>query len=122
MANYWRVIPRDLFNEADLLKCLGKLWVRLDDLHRHGAAFSDDPLPEFDVDQNAGDGSISVSNIAFRVHGIRCILFRPLNARSPWPLYVRPAAGEEFEELRVFDTEGDGRLSAEFLALIGVQS
>lgn len=31
MARYIRVVPRDLFNEGDLLKCYGRLWILLDE-------------------------------------------------------------------------------------------
>lgn len=30
--SYFRVIPRDLFNEASLLKCYGRLAILLDDM------------------------------------------------------------------------------------------
>lgn len=30
MSTYIRVLPRDLFNEADLLKCVARLWILLD--------------------------------------------------------------------------------------------
>jgi hypothetical protein len=31
-VSYFRVIPRDLFNEASLLKCYGRLAILLDDM------------------------------------------------------------------------------------------
>ncbi len=34
---YKRVIPRDLFNEANLLKCYGALWIALDNARGHTA-------------------------------------------------------------------------------------
>jgi hypothetical protein len=114
--SYVRVIPRDLFNEGDLLKCLGKLWIRLDDRrgHRaemHGPTYSDG----FEVDQDPADGSIAARNVHLTVDGRPHRLYRPLNSRSPWPLW----ASAEPDDLRVFNEEGDGDLSPEFLAFIG---
>lgn len=111
---YTRVIPRDLFNEADLLKCLGRLWILLDETRGHSATLGDkdsehDGTP-FEIVQDENDGSITVANVPFRVRGIEWQLRRPLNARSPWPLYANDPNGEEY---RVFDEAGN--LSQEFL-------
>lgn len=31
LSNYERVVPRDLFNEANLLKCIGKLVLEIEE-------------------------------------------------------------------------------------------
>lgn len=101
MPSYMRVIPRDLFNEASLLKCIGHLYIAIDGLegvalvHDGGEVF-------FDVRQNPSDGSIFVSNIQLVVRGHIYRLSRPLNSRQPWPLYVDVAD----ETLEVFDVVG----------------
>jgi hypothetical protein len=97
--NYYRVLPRDLFNEANLLKCLGRLSLlihdgklpRWDCLHDGGA---------FDIEQDESDGSLFVKNVRFTVGGHPIHLYRPLNSREPWPLLT-----EDCEP--VFDDEGN---------------
>jgi hypothetical protein len=113
---YTRVIPRDLFNEGDLLKCYGRLWVLLDETRGHVAQLGEEemlPGADFEIWQDEGDGSIFVANVGFRVRGVRWTLRRPLNARAAWPLYANSPLGDEFH---VF-TE-DGQLSPEFFQAI----
>lgn len=117
--NYTRVIPRDLFNEANLLKCYGRLWILLDEMVGHHEAQLGDKNNEhygaaFNIVQDETDGSISIWNLCFYVHGKNYRLFRPLNARSPWPLWCTSPDGEFCE--RVFSDAGF--LSSEFLRLI----
>lgn len=116
--DYRRVIPRDLFNEANLLKCYGQLWIHLNE-HVQGSLAALDYTEgadgdAFDVRQNDMSGGLDIANIALTIDGIRWDLFRPLNSRYPWPLYCTDLNGET--EVAVFDE--DGNLSAEFLALI----
>ncbi len=119
---YRRVIPRDLFNEANLLKCLGRLWLCLDQVRDHSATLGthngydpgDHDGEPFAIVQNEDDGSISVANFPFTVRGTRFFLSRPLNSREPWPLWCGDESGEIC--LEVFNGAGD--LSAEFLEFI----
>jgi hypothetical protein len=108
---YRRVLPRDLFNEGDLLKCLGKVWLLTE--RARAAGFVEEAVDFFDIVQDPLDGSIYVANLTFRVLGADCRLFRPLNARSHWPLYIQAA---DFE-IAVF--EEDGTFTPEMKALIG---
>ena len=117
--SYRRVIPRDLFNEANLLKCYGALWIALDKLRDHKAAFGDGtPEGDYDgapfrVEMDEGTGAIHVASADFQIAGERYILSRPLNSRDPWPLYC---GSTDDDECAVFND--DGTLSAEFLELI----
>ena len=125
---YNRVIPRDLFNEANLLKCYGRLWICLDDMNNHGAILGDgdshgvlddhsgDP---FVICQNDTDGSTYIANVRLTVHGQRYYLRRPLNSRNPWPLWCEHPYSDEFEPIEVFTDEG--YLSSDFLNLIEAQ-
>lgn len=112
---YNRVVPRDLFNEASLLKCYGRLCILLDNLPRssHRARLSEGDGSEFEVCQDDGDGSLTVSNLPFTIARRPFRLCRPLNSRRPWPLYVIDGDGEETE---VFTDEGE--LTADFAHLI----
>lgn len=120
---YKRVIPRDLFNEANLLKCYGALWIALDNARGHTAKLGElnpvDPSDDysgdaFAIEMDDATGSISIANIPFTVEGLAYKLSRPLNSRDPYPLYC----ADEFDmhEWSVFND--DGTLSAEFLDLI----
>lgn len=109
---YARVVPRDLFNEGDLLNCLGRLWIKLDERRDHRAELIHTVEDRFEIDQDQSDGSISCASLALHIAGgdsfHRPRLFRPLNSREKWPLWA--SLGDE--EIRVLDLEGE--LSPEF--------
>lgn len=112
--SYRRVIPRDLFNEASLLKCMGRLWILLDNLPSgHRAKLADESGAPFNIQQDPSSGALEVVNIAFTIARKPWSLTRPLNSRAPWPLY----AENEDDCVSVFTDEGE--LSDEFRALIG---
>lgn len=117
--SYIRVIPRDLFNEADLLKCLGTLELKLDNAQDHKASLTFDGSINvavgFDVDQNPDDGSIYSTTVEFVCAGTHYELYRPLNSRDKWPLYVH-LVGNGDDDIRVF--EESGNLSREFCEFI----
>lgn len=107
--NYIRVLPRDAFNEASLLKCIGKLWILTERMNKDG--FMEEDVPSFIIKQSQDDGSISVSNLTFTIKGETVTLSRPLNSREAWPLYAE--LGDNY--LSVFNNEGE--LDSDFLAL-----
>lgn len=111
---YTRVIPRDLFNEGDLLKCLGRLSIVLENHAGHDARLRHrhDTGP-FNIDQDPSDGSISCENVLLKVGSQNVHLFRPLNSRTPWPLWAR----FDVEDVEVFDQAGS--MTDEFRDLIG---
>lgn len=103
--NYKRVLPRDLFNEAKLLKCMGKLTLLIEDKMIDNLIYHYD-LEPFCACQNEADGSIYMGNIeVFRTgsEGGKIELSTPLNSKEPWPL--RALIGDE--EFSVFDDEGN---------------
>lgn len=100
--SYIRVIPRDLFNEANLLKCYGKIYINLEtanipdvELEHNGDAFN--------VEQDENSGNLSLSNVTLKVRGKAFQPYRPLNSRAAWPLYLVDENGEEIE---VFEEDG----------------
>ena len=111
--SYPRVIPRDLFNEASLLKCLGRLWVETERFSP--AVLLEHDGEPFDVRQSQGDGSLTVENIQFSIRLKPYELYRPLNSRESGPLFMM--VGDD--AIRVF-TE-DGKLSGGMLSVIGGQ-
>lgn len=114
---YRRVIPRDLFNESSLLKCLGRVWILLENMPPNIARLGDDEGEHggapFDIQQDDADGSIHVANLPFRIGRKVYRLSRPLNSRAPWPLY---ATDDDAEETAVFTDAGD--FTPEFLRLL----
>jgi hypothetical protein len=110
-TNYRRVIPRDLFNEASLLKCLGRFWIETERFQPKHVTIEHDG-EAFDVWQDESDGNLSVRNVEFYINGTPHHLRRRLNSREPWPLELHD--GEDY--IPVFTD--DGALTAEILALI----
>lgn len=114
--SYIRVIPRDLFNEANLLKCLGQLYICLENAGEHVAKFRVDCVEgNFDIRQNEADGSISVVNLPFSINNAPYILKRPMNSRRSFPLYASSLFNDH-DDVEVFNE--DGKLTEEFLELI----
>jgi hypothetical protein len=112
MMSYIRVLPRDLFNEASLLKCYGRLWIALETAGEHRACFVTEDAASFEIEQDESSGAIYIANVVFTVHGKPVRLSRPLNSRAPWPFY----AETEDDAIAVFDDNGN--LSSEMLTLI----
>jgi hypothetical protein len=111
-VTYRRVVPRDLFNEADLLKCYARLWIRLEETPDHRAVLGEGDGSPFQIEQDPASGALTIVNLPFTIHGTTYQLTRPLNSRGKWPLYAESDDGA----WAVFGEWGD--LSEEFLALI----
>lgn len=99
---YRRVVPRDLFNEASLLKCYGQLYIALETSQTPEAVLVGDGKP-FDVQEDFGSGGTFLSNVKLLVRGTPCKLLRPLNSREKWPLYL---IGDDEDETTVFNDDG----------------
>jgi len=114
MTNYIRVIPRDLFNESKLLKCLGMLYIASERAGWLLTVEKDDEgsYDGFTILQDEDSGAISCESVVVRLRGELVHCFTPLNSRRPHPLYAtwRDNEAEVFTE--------SGELSAEFLALV----
>lgn len=98
---YVRVIPRDLFNEADLLKCLGRFEIMVLDNQIPGYKFETaliDPDRGFIIEQDPDDGSLYCVNYRVALNNRDVWLFRPLNSRQSYPLYAI-YEGVEYEVL-----------------------
>jgi hypothetical protein len=99
--SYERVIPRDLFNESALLKCLGRFYILTEsdprvEIHHTGTAF--------DIWQRTGCGSLFVRNIEITIKGRLVSFRRSLNARDSWSLW---AETWDEEVVEVFNSEGN---------------
>lgn len=98
--HYGRVIPRDFFNEAKLLKCLGRLELLI--LDRKLSLTSEYDGEAFTVLQDI-DGDLRVANYHVSYCGEELDLFTPLNSRERWPL----RALYRGEEYCLFDEKGN---------------
>lgn len=112
---YQRVIPRDLFNESNLLKCMGRIYILLETTDCSNVELTHDD-EAFDIEQNQYTGGIYVRNVRLMVRGKHVHLERPLNSRGAWPLY---ATMEDDDEISVFDD--DGNFTQEMLAYLAGQ-
>lgn len=110
--SYTRIIPRDLFNEANLLKCYGRLYICLENYFGGPVKLAED-VNHFEVIQRPADGWTYIANIPLTIRGSKFLLTRPLNARDPWPLYAEEIDNPDAEPIRIFDNNGE--LSQEFL-------
>jgi hypothetical protein len=115
--SYKRVIPRDLFNEASLLKCLGHLALQINDDHTPEGLELLHRYPEsgFPIEMDESDGSIFCSELTLKTpDGRTTALWRSLNSRLSWPLRLLDA---EENDIYVFDE--DGYFTAEFKNWVG---
>lgn len=111
--SYRRVIPRDLFNEAKLLKCLGRLVLKIHDGMLPDLTFShDDDGEAFDIEQGEC-GELEVTNLHFFTgKGIQVYFHTTYNSKMDYPLLGNIG----WDEAYVFDDNGE--LTTEFKDLI----
>jgi hypothetical protein len=119
-VSYKRVIPRDLFNEANLLKCLGRVALLIHDGKAPEGLRLDHQFPDrgFEIDQAPESGDIHCRNLLLVVpregrRPQRVHLWRNLNSRENWPLTVTTEVGEETEVL-----DDEGNFTPEFLVWV----
>lgn len=88
-----RVIPRDLFNDAKILKCLGRLALVI-----HNGTDDKRPAPPtleiehdgqpFKIMQDPSDGSLSCANVKVMINGRPVHHWTTYNSREEYPLYL----------------------------------
>jgi hypothetical protein len=109
---YTRVLPRDLFNEAKLLKCIGRLCLLIhDNLTPVPMSFEDsfDPWEGFQV-ALLEEGALTILNIEIKIKGKPFLFKTTYNSKANFPLYLQ----YEYVDYPVFDT--DGNFDPEFVA------
>jgi hypothetical protein len=104
--SYQREIPRDFFNEAKLLKCMGVLALKiLDDLTPEGIVIE---IPEtgqpFEIERQEEHDGLCVSNYTVEVNGEEYLVYSKYNSKSNFPLYI---VDDEYNEAEVFDEKGN---------------
>lgn len=101
-TNYQRVIPRDLFNEAKLLKCIGRVCLLIHDNMAGRLTFEHDGEP-FEIVQDDSDGSLLIRNIYFSHDGNQLSFFTKYNSKDTYPIYCNVGS----EEYSVFEDDGN---------------
>lgn len=112
--SYYRIIPRDLFNEAKLLKCLGQISLMLNDYPGRWPLTLEHENPEegFQIEQDDTSGSIYCRSLSLILRDEQQIsLQSPLNSRATYPLQFGDQCENVFNE--------DGAFSEAFLKFIG---
>src|SRR6266700_7094188 len=100
-TQYIRVILRDLFNEAKLLKCIGRLTLLIHDGNTNGITVEHDDNP-FKIGL-LDDGYLSIKNITFELNG-KILLFKSLyNSKNNYPLVLE----YNYCEYTIFDETGN---------------
>lgn len=107
-TDYQRVIPRDFFNEAILLKCMGQLALKILDCQLpDGMKIVINPNGEhyepFDIHRTDA-GYLHVNNYPVFVNGAFVFFGTMVNSRSPYPLICFTS---DLEEIAVFDDSGN---------------
>jgi hypothetical protein len=133
--SYTRVLPRDLFNESKLLKCLGQLALNVHDGCAGSLEVKHTGAP-FHIKQDPSDGSFyeagiewycwipvpppkllgSLDRVFSRSWRMPLFFRAPLNSRVSYHLYVTYKDDTGDHELAVF--EEDGTMTHEFCELI----
>ena len=109
-TNYDRVIPRDLFNEAKLLKCIGQLCLMI---HNNTVPVEmsfereEDGSP-FEIGLT-DDGSLTIVNLTIFIKNVPCAFHTTHNSKSNFPLYLE----HDRAEYLVFDD--NGKFDKEFI-------
>jgi hypothetical protein len=86
--SYKRVIPRDFFNEAKLLKCLGHFEICVLDRKCGGLDIQTELDGDtFEIRQNESDGSLYCANYLATLNGERLHLFTAYNDKSEYPFW-----------------------------------
>ena len=116
---YMIVAPRDLFNDGNLLTCMGKLCIELD---RNGLLSQwqheeEGVVSSWNIDQDQ-DGNTWLTNIAVvNKSGEEISIFRPCNSRLKYPLLFLDRDGDT--QWVFLDPDcADPRLSPSFLEAI----
>jgi len=107
-----RTIPRDLFNQANLLENLGHLYIELETIAKENILVDEDPERDsFEMSVDGYSNSQSIKSIFIKVNGENQSVYRYINSRERYSLYCMDMLTEE--EIEVFDK--DGKLSTDFL-------
>lgn len=102
-TNYNRVIPRDLFNEAKLLKCIGLLVLKIHDgLAPEGLTVYEHDDAPFRI-ALMDEGALTITSIVFTIGEDTLTFKTTYNSKASYPLRCEYENGEQL----VFDEQGN---------------
>lgn len=101
--NYNRVIPRDLFNEAKLLKCVGRLCLMIHNNQTPVDMNFEHDGAEFEIIMLPG-GSLCISNVLISIKGLEKTFATSYNSKSNYPFFI---IDDEEGEIYIFNENGD---------------
>ena len=110
MSDYKRVIPRDFFNEAKLLKCMGLLALKeLDQMLPKGVDIriesrSEEKDAGFDIYRDEGNDGLYVGNYNVVINDEIYTAYTKYNSKDNYPLYIQD---EDYVDYLVFDEQGE---------------
>lgn len=110
MSQYQRTLPRDLFNESKLLKCIGRLVICIEDGQIPGLKydFNDDDNSSFNITQDPDTGNLRVTNVTFfDCYGKNVDVFTLYNSKDNYPLIISYKGNEYF----IFNENGEVQIS-----------
>lgn len=106
IMKYHRIEPRDFFNEAKLLKCLGQLSLKILDgevpRECNLRMEEDTDGQPYNIQMNEG-GYLYVANRTFYCGQLILFLCTPYNSRKNYPLILL----NNYEEIQVFTEDGE---------------
>lgn len=111
--SYHRVVPRDLFNESKLLKCLGRLCLLIHKGEAPECLKVNEDIESFEIDQRASDAGLFCVHVEFTAHEKTLDLFSLYNSKEDYPLQCETY---DFGVIDVFNQ--DGSLNKEFVEYI----
>lgn len=100
---YTRVIPRDFFNEAKLLKCMGLLALKILDRQTPVPIEIEETGEPFEIVLH-DDGSLQVINYPVIINGRVPRFSTVYNSKDSYPFFV---STWDYEEIRVFTETGE---------------
>jgi hypothetical protein len=99
--SYRRVIPRDLFNEGNFLKCWGQ--IALMTMASRNVVIKHDGKA-FVIEQDES-GWLYAKNLVLVIRGVPFMVTRPLNSRGNYPVYLVDGP-EQNISVQIFDDDG----------------
>lgn len=87
--SYMRVLPRDAFNEAKLLKCLGQLIIEIEKIPELEFNFYDENQG-FKIEQYDMDGTLWADNFHLFFKGypeVPISIYNPYNSKDTYPMW-----------------------------------
>jgi hypothetical protein len=106
-TTYRRVCPRDLFNESKLLKCYGRLCLKiLDGQTPVEMSYNDENTTRFNVELMQ-EGSLTITNLPIKIKDKQYLFKTTYNGKGNYPFYLQNGQADSYEDIEVFNDNGE---------------